>query len=141
MTDLSAEVRKARRARRLGPDASCVLCARIEPEALRRTPAHLLELHHTAGRVLDESTEVVVCLCCHALAHEGLRDAGVPLEGDGDGRTIVERVALVLRGLASWLTLLAAALLRFADGLDQAVRLLDAQLPAWRGVLAEGEAA
>ena len=76
------DVRKLRRARRLGPGAACVICGEANRDQLKRMSRSLLERHHLAGRANDPELTVVVCLNHHARLSEAQRDSGVDLHED-----------------------------------------------------------
>jgi hypothetical protein len=125
------DVRKLRRERRLGRGACCVLCGTKDLPALRKISRTHLQEHHVVGKANDDRLVVVVCLNCHADLSEAQRDSGVQLRSRDD-RTSLERLEAVLRGLADFLFLLAAALVRWADELAAQTRRLDAAFPSWR---------
>jgi hypothetical protein len=114
------DVRKVRRARRLGSDAVCVLCGESNPIALRRVDRSLLELHHVGGEANDGSLVAIVCRNCHALLSEAQHDSGVELQRRRD-RASTERLEAVLRGLADFFALLVARLREWADELHRTV--------------------
>ncbi|HVB57143.1 MAG TPA: hypothetical protein VNE63_12025 [Candidatus Acidoferrales bacterium] len=75
----------------------CFYCGYAEPVALRSIPIKSFPEHHVLGRNHDPDLTVLVCLNCHALAHEKLTDAEVDLRKEFDP---VKRVATMLRAEA-----------------------------------------
>ena len=105
-------------------------------------------MHHPTGRDhqahhLDPDLVLPVDHDCHCLAHDDWwREDLEKLDGP---KTIVEYVAIRLRRLAmnlgridiymgggTFWGLLANAMQRWADGLDDHVRMLDERYPDWR---------
>jgi hypothetical protein len=111
------DVRKLRRARRLGPDAACVVCGETNSEQLRRISRSLLEQHHLAGRANVSELTVVVCRNHHAQLSEAQRSSGVNLRG-GAPRGPGARAAALLRGLADLAELAAPRWRAHADELE-----------------------
>ena len=64
---LQNDVRRARRERRLGPGAACLLCGEHAPEALIE--------HHILGKAKDKHLIGSLCKNCHAKIHEAQRTA------------------------------------------------------------------
>src|SRR4051812_21663153 len=114
---IGADVRKLRRARRLGPNAACVVCGETNPEQLQRVARSLLERHHLAGRANDSELTVVVCRNHHAQLSEAQRDSGTQLQQDRSRRP-ARRTAALLRGLADFAELSAPSWRRHADELE-----------------------
>jgi hypothetical protein len=111
---VAAEVRRARRVRRLGSDrAACALCGETEPAVLNRASRRLIEFHHLAAWVNDPELGVFLCLTHHGLLTELMR-AGIPLDRVAE-RSDMERLAAVLRGTALYADLQAEAFRRWAD--------------------------
>jgi hypothetical protein len=129
---VGSEVRKARRERRLGARAACVLCRFSDPAALHRVDRSLLERHHVLGRVHAEEVTLPLCRNCHALETERMRDAGIPL--DHERRHLLETLEAVLLGLATFLRSLAAALERYGSDLAALIAQLDQGIPSWRDI-------
>lgn len=125
------DVRKVRRARRLGPDAVCVRCGVRDPVQLIRAGRSLLEEHHVAGYVNDPALTVVVCRNCHAELSEAQRDDALDLRFRADKMSL-ERLEGVLRGLAEFFALLAESLGGWADELAGTVTRLDRDFSGWR---------
>ena len=113
---IASAVRQAKRARRIGIDAACVLCGYCTPESLLRVDRTLLERHHVAGRANDADLTVVVCRNCHGELTETLRDAGVSMEAPPN--TVTATIQL-LRGLAVLCDDLAHSCRRHADELKR----------------------
>jgi hypothetical protein len=131
--ELRTELRKELRARRLGHDASCALCGKRNPEALRRLHRSLLEEHHLAGVASDSALTVTVCRNCHAELSESQRDHDLDLE-HGRDRTALEAVEALLRGLALFVAKLAERLFEWAESLSDLIRALDSAFPEWRAL-------
>jgi hypothetical protein len=126
------DVRKLRRARRLGAGAVCVLCGEENPVELRRARGSLLEAHHVGGLANDSQLTVIVCRNCHALLTEAARVSDVEL-GHRDDRQPLERLEAVLRGQADFDELLAQRQRAWADELAAEAARLDRDFPGWRG--------
>jgi hypothetical protein len=118
------------RLRELGDDPSCALCGEKNPEALTRCERSLLENHHIAGSANDSKMTVVLCLTCHRKATEKQRQCGVEL--CHQPRNLLERLANVLKGLASFFLVVGEILLDWAEGLAKAIKALDDTHPDWR---------
>ena len=116
---IASAVRQAKRARRIGTDAACVLCGYCTPESLLRVDRTLLERHHVAGRANDADLTVVVCRNCHGELTEQCRDAGVSMEVPPNARIAVVRM---LRGLVVFVEALIPSLHRHADELERNYR-------------------
>jgi hypothetical protein len=125
------DARRARRERRLGPEAVCVVCGEESPELLTRVRRSVLERHHVAGEANDPDLTVVVCRNHHALLTEAQRVSGIKLCRAAD-RVSLERLEAVLRGLADFFVMLAYALREWADELGRTIRRLDEGWPGWR---------
>lgn len=109
--------RKTELRERLGVERpACIYCGYHEPVALRRVSRKFLPEHHPLGQNHDPDLVVLVCLNCHAVAHELLDDAGVELESVSDP---VMRVAAMLRAEAVHLEMLADSKQRQADLLER----------------------
>lgn len=114
-------VRAARREselrERLGcANPSCILCGYSVLTGLRRVSRTWLEEHHVLGRAHDSHVCVILCYNCHAEATERQRDAGVEFRRQTDP---IERVIAELRSLATFFEMLAPALQRMAEGLEE----------------------
>ena len=131
---IANDARRARRARRLPPDARCLLCGQNNPVVLSpvtsKLPDSVLEEHHIVGWRIDEDLTAVVCANCHLLNHEELRDLGVDLKHPSTN---------LLDQLLTWLTAIGALLYALADSahalaerLRALLTALDTDLPTWR---------
>lgn len=125
------DLRKLRRARRLGTTRICVLCGEADTASLTKTSRSLLERHHLAGRVNDRDLVVVVCLNCHARLSEAQRDDSIDLRAS-ESRTSLERLQALLGGLADFSFELGRALRGWSDELARLIRRLDESSPGWR---------
>jgi hypothetical protein len=108
-------VRHAKREKRLGPDAVCLLCGESHLEALTPVTKGWLERHHVGGKANDATLTATLCLNCHRKVTEGLEVAGVSM---GEPRDIPERLVMILRALAEFFCLLANALREWARQLE-----------------------
>jgi hypothetical protein len=109
--------RKTELRERLGSERPvCMFCGRAEPVLLRRVSRKFLEEHHPLGRNHDPNLTAFACLNCHALAHEGLLDAGVDLRPESDP---VKRVATMLRAEAVFFEMLAKTKRQQANWLER----------------------
>ena len=113
---IASAVRQAKRSRRVGTDAACVLCGYHTPESLLPVRRTLLERHHVAGCANDADLTVVVCRNCHGELTEALRDAGVSMKGPPN--PVIATIQL-LRGLAVLCDDLVHSCRRHADELEQ----------------------
>ncbi len=131
---IANDARRARRARRLPPEARCVHCLIDNPVVLlppkTKRPDSVLEEHHVVGWRIDEDLTAVLCANCHQLQHEELRELGVDLKRPS---------ANLLDQLLTWLTAVGAFLHALGDSAHQlATRLralltaLDFHHPTWR---------
>jgi hypothetical protein len=84
--------------------AACFYCGYSNPVALRRVSQKSLPEHHVLGRNHDPDLVVIICLNCHAGAHELLANEVVELE---PVTNVVKRVATMLRAEAVHLEMLA----------------------------------
>jgi hypothetical protein len=85
----------------------CIYCGNVDPLVVR--PRRIAD-HHMFSEVRD-ALEVPACLNCHAVAHEDLRDADVPMTCEKEP-TMFARA--IFRALAVHFSLLAKACWRFA---------------------------
>lgn len=122
--------RAARRERRLGPDAACIICGTKTPEALTLVKRMMLEAHHVAGRAHDDALTVPVCLNCHRVLTEGQNAAGVDFAPQG---TKLERLAAILHALGAFLCQLGESVQAWAGWLWEHIAGLDRDYPDWRG--------
>lgn len=126
---IATDARRETRRRRVAGQA-CALCGEIDPEVLVVADRSLLEFHHVAGETNDPDMGLWLCRNCHAVASARQLDAGVDLRRDE--RHPLERLEAVLRSIASFLEVLAAAFYRLADDLAELVTILDGSFPGWR---------
>ena len=124
------EVRKARRERRLGPNAVCFLCGFADPAALLLVQRTSLERHHVFGVGHIPRATVPLCRNCHALLTEQMLDAAVPLAGQHLSK--LEVIEAVIRARVVFLRADADASQAFADDLQLLINDLDEHLPGWR---------
>jgi hypothetical protein len=129
---IGEDARRARRERRLGPEAACVICGETDPAVLLRVGRSLLDQHHLGGKVNDPELTVVVCRNHHAVLTEAGRVSGIELDRRAE-RSSLERLEAVLRGLADLFALLVQALRGWADELRDTICRLDEGWPGWRG--------
>lgn len=123
---ISTAGRRRRRQKRFWSDnPTCVLCGepnleRLTPVSLDWLKAHrvLIQFHHPVGVQNDPEFEVPVCHNCHAMAHEGLAQAGISMRRETNPKT---RVAVMLEALAVFLEILADAVRRWARILREAI--------------------
>jgi hypothetical protein len=129
---IANDVRRAKRKRRLPPDAACGVCGESDIEALVEVevPRSWLDGHHVVTREVDGEVLAVLCLTHHAKATALQWDVGA-LAREPAGSSL-ERMARAMRSLGSFFELLAAAFYRWADQLVRIVTTLDNALPAWR---------
>ena len=85
----------------------CIYCGCTDPHVVRR---RRIEGHHSFGEKRDTFT-APVCLNCHAVAHEHLRDAEVPMTCEQKPTQFARAIFLAL---AVHFSLLAEACRRFA---------------------------
>jgi len=90
----------------------CIYCGNTDPLLVR---PRRIEDHHIFFEDRDSLT-VQACLNCHAGAHEGLRDAEVPMTCER-GPTKFARA--IFRALAVHFSLLAKACWRFAKRMEE----------------------
>jgi hypothetical protein len=105
--------RKAEATEGLGTDQRrCLYCGNTDPLLVR---PRRLEDHHIFGDGRDPQT-VDACLNCHAGAHEGLRDAEVPMTCETEPTKFARAI---FRALAVHFELLAKACWRFAKRMEK----------------------
>jgi hypothetical protein len=129
---IASDLRTARAARRLPPDAACALCGEPDVRVLssRRRTRSILELHHALGRQNDLGAQVTLCLNCHARASNGQRDVGVfdRISTASD----LDRLRSAMRSMASFYELQAKSCSRWAEQLSVLIARLDETYPEWR---------
>lgn len=116
MSESRNPMRAARRAveakEELGTDQlRCQYCGLIDPLLVR---PRRIEEHHIFGRKRDPAT-VAACLNCHAVVHEHLRDADVPMICEQQPTKFAKAI---FRLLAVHFSLLAKACWRFAKQME-----------------------
>ena len=116
-------VRKARRERRLGPDAACMMCGENDLSTLA-----LLEEHHVLGANHDPNGTVCICKNCHAKETERQRLAGADLQ---EQPSFLARLIQMLRSLGAWLRSLGEVVVEWAERLKRLVAHLDMNYPGW----------
>lgn len=105
--------RKAEALELLGTDqASCVYCGNTDPLVVR---PRRIENHHIFGEDRDPLT-IPACLNCHAVAHEQLLDADVPMTQE---KNPTKFARAIFRALAIHFELLAKACWRFAKKMEE----------------------
>jgi hypothetical protein len=92
--------------------ARCIYCGNTDPLVVR--PRRIVD-HHIFGEDRDPQT-ALVCLNCHAVAHEGLRDADVPMTCEKESTRFARAI---FRALAVHFSLLAEACWRFAKRMEK----------------------
>lgn len=90
----------------------CIYCGNTDPLLVR--PRRIQD-HHVFGCDRDPIT-VEACLNCHAAAHEGLRDAEVPMRCEQEPTKFARAI---FRALAVHFSLLAKACWRFAKRMEE----------------------
>lgn len=119
----AALLRRERARRKLPTGAACAICGESNPL--------VLEVHHIAGRANLPEETVVLCLNHHRQQSADQRAAGINLE-NGPARSLVDRAAAWLRGLALFFAALSDACRDMADRLGRFASGLDANYPGWR---------
>jgi hypothetical protein len=105
--------RKAEALEHLGTEqARCVYCGNTDPLVVR---PRRIENHHIFGEDRDPLT-IPACLNCHAVAHEHLQDAEVPMTQEKEP---IKFARAILRALAVHFELLAKACWRFAKRMEE----------------------
>ena len=131
---IANDARRARRARRLPPDARCLFCGQDNPVVLSpakaKLPDSVLEEHHVVGWRVDEDLTAVVCANCHLLNHELLRTAGVDLKRPS--KNLLEQLLTWLTAIGTFLHALADSAHHLAARLGALLTALDHHQPTWR---------
>jgi hypothetical protein len=105
--------RKTEAEEQLGTEqARCVYCGNTDPLLVR---PRRIENHHIFGEDRDQLT-VPACLNCHAVAHEHLQDAEVPMTQEKEPTKFARAI---FRALAVHFELLAKACWRFAKRMEE----------------------
>lgn len=129
---IGADLRRARRTRKLPAGAACALCGETNPIVLDqgKRPKSLLEVHHVAGWTNDPDLVVVLCLNCHMKATFEQLDVGIFAAGELSSQ--LELIPLMLRSIASFFELLVETFYRSADVIEAAIKVFDQHVPEWR---------
>jgi hypothetical protein len=90
----------------------CIYCGIVDPLLVR--PRRIVG-HHMFSRDRDP-LEVLACLNCHAVAHEDLLDADVPMTCEKEPTKFARAI---FRALAVHFSLLAKACWRFAKRMEK----------------------
>ena len=105
--------RKAEAVEQLGSEEPrCLYCGNTDPLLVR---PRRIQSHHIFGEDRDPLT-VFACLNCHAVAHENLRDAEVPMTHEQQPTKFARAI---FRALAVHFELLAKACWRFAKRMEE----------------------
>ena len=96
-------IETARRNTRRLEQGRCLLCGRTSV---------LIELDHSAGQNHDEFLKAPLCLPCHAMVTEFRRRADADMRRAPNS---VQRVKCALKATAVFLSMLAEAMLRWAE--------------------------
>ena len=97
----------------LGTDQTrCVYCGNTDPLVVR---PRRIENHHIFGEDRDPLT-IPACLNCHAVAHEQLLDAEVPMTQEEDPTKLARAI---FRAFAVHFELLAKPCWRFAKKMEE----------------------
>lgn len=118
---IKAQLRREKRAERLGDSHICVICGCTE-----RTK---LQVHHVAGRNHDPHLTVILCDTCHMRAHLRALDVGVSMHA---APTFLEALVATLRAIGSLLIMVGEALIEKAERCVRLVGGLDKDCPNWR---------
>ena len=130
-------VRTAQAELRVGVSVACAFCGIRELAALqevknlklKKAVRRVLEEHHVLGRALDSQLKIFLCRNHHAIAHEALRRAGVPMIPQ---ENVLDRMTGSLWGLSAFQHDLQKALERYAAELNELRVFLDDTYPGWR---------
>lgn len=105
--------RQAEANEQLGTEqACCIYCGNTDPLVVR---LRRVQDHHLFGRKRDSLT-LPICLNCHAIAHESLRDAEVAMICEKEPTKFARAI---FRALAVHFSLLAKACWRFAKRMEK----------------------
>lgn len=109
--------RKVQRLQKLGCEHPfCLSCGCSEPMLLRPVTRRFLEEHHVLGLANDPHLTLALCFNCHALATEGLLQAGVSMTREPDPHKFAINV---FRAYGFHLKMLGEASSRYADLLNR----------------------
>ena len=89
----------------------------------------LLEKHHVVGKAHGRGLLVTVCKNCHAKLTANALDAGADMRPQP---TLLQRLAMMLKALGSFLETLGRAICRWAGKILRLVTGLDKDCPNWR---------
>lgn len=128
---LQDQLRKERRADKLGKNPACARCGYSKPEALISVNKSLLEKHHVFLRANDPRTTIALCRNCHAIVTAAAYSAGAIRPAS----SCLERFESMLRALGSFLISFGERLLEWADEVAAIVAGLDRQFAGWREML------
>jgi len=95
-----------------GDKLRCIYCGNTNPLVVRK---RRIVNHHLFGKKRD-SMEVPACLNCHAVAHEHLLDADVPMTTEKEPTKFARAI---FRAQAVHFSLLAKACWRFAKRMEK----------------------
>jgi hypothetical protein len=127
MNPKKTATRKAKRQRRLPPDAVCSTC---------KESAHIaLEMHHPMGVTHEPDLTIPLCKNCHARATEDQLREEVPLSA---ADTFLDRIAAIFGSLAAFFRFLADSFNRLQSQVKEFAGKLDAKFPEWCAELGEG---
>ncbi len=117
---LRAARRRSQRLQKLGCEHPfCLWCGCSDPMLLRRVTRSFLEKHHVFGIANDPDSISALCFNCHALATEGLLQAGVTMNREPDPHKFAINM---FRANEFHLKMLSEASGRFATHLEQDAR-------------------
>lgn len=123
--------RRARTARRFGPDAACLICGYSNPIGLVWADKTLLEEHHVLGAANNDDVRVPLCRNHHAEIEFGIQETGATRRRQ---RSIFERLIEAGRMVAVLGRSLAIAEGDFGLQAERLIHALDEQLPQWRKI-------
>lgn len=131
---IRADRRRARRDRRVPPDAACVLCLTSDPEILIEVDRSLLEADHAMTAAVAPGVTVWLCRNCHAIRTAAQHDhRAVATPGSARAESSgLEDLSRGLRSLGMLLHDLAHVLVVFADWLLAFATGQDTFAPGWR---------
>jgi hypothetical protein len=128
---IAADRRRARKARKLPPDAACAFCGITTPEVLLAVGRSLLDGDHVSGEANDPDLVISLCKNDHAIRSAHQHDEGVDLAHD-DGRSVLARQAAALQSEAAFHRDYADAQERRATQLLELEKAFDRKDPNWR---------
>jgi hypothetical protein len=122
-----SRARRARKQRRLGPDARCAMCNERNPDSLTTIDRTILEAHHIAGIEHDVKATVILCLNHHAQVTAKQVDAGMSFS---KAESLLEKAVAILKSLAALLYVVADMLIWLAAQLGALLQALLEKQPA-----------